>query len=92
MCVALMARDAHGLGQSRDWFLDGTRSQFDRDALSVIGKALLYAKNHDGLQRLVLVIPQAMGRLVAKGLLAHAPVKVVVTDSRAEGLRIMGAK
>ena len=88
----MMARDAHGCGRARDWLLDGSRSDFSRDSLNVIGKALDYAKQHDGLRRMVLVIPQAMGRIVAKGLLTHAPVAVVVVETRAEALNILGAR
>lgn len=86
----MMARDAHGLGRARDWLLDGTDASFDRDALATIGKALDWAKRMDGLRRLVLVIPQAPARLVARGMTRHSPVPIEIVASRDDANRVLG--
>lgn len=90
VAIATMARDAHVVGRAPDWMLDGTECQFDGESIPTIGLALNYARQYDGLRRLVIVIPVAIGRLAARGMLGRAPVPVTIVESRQEALRLLG--
>ena len=89
--VMAMGQDAATLGTAPGWLMDATRSDdFDADCVATIHQVLVNARDHGGLQGLVMIVPDLVVRGFVQSSMEQAPVRLMVVDSRSEGLKQVG--